>query len=133
VYRDVVEVPSTGAIYRVLSADAKLQQGLNPSTVIFDEVHVSAESRPLGCVELGMGARKDPHIIGITTAGFDPDTLCGRLYNYGKRVISGDQVDERFGCSGGKHQRVVLFRIVMVGLLRIRTWLKGCSTWKTWK
>ena len=27
VYRDVVEVPSTGAIYRVLSADAKLQQG----------------------------------------------------------------------------------------------------------
>jgi phage terminase large subunit-like protein len=97
VYRDVVEVPSTGAIYRVLSADAKLQQGLNPSTVIFDEVHVQPNQDLWDALSLGMGARKDPHIIGITTAGFDPDSLCGRLYDYGKRVISGDQVDERFG------------------------------------
>jgi len=97
VYRDVVEVPSTGAIYRVLSADAKLQQGLNPSTVIFDEVHVQPNHDLWDALSLGMGARKDPHIIGITTAGFDPDSLCGRLYNYGKRVIAGDQDDERFG------------------------------------
>ena len=97
VYRDVVEVPSTGAIYRVLSADAKLQQGLNASTVIFDEVHVQPNEDLWNALTLSSGARKDPHIVGITTAGFDPDTLCGRLYNYGKRVIAGDQVDERFG------------------------------------
>ena len=97
VYRDVVEVPSTGAIYRVLSADAKLQQGLNASTVIFDEVHVQPNEELWNALSLSMGARKDPQIIGITTAGYDPDSLCGRLYNYGKRVISGDQDDERFG------------------------------------
>jgi len=97
VYRDVVEVPSTGAIYRVLSADAKLQQGLNASTVIFDEVHVQPNEDLWNALTLSSGARKDPNIVGITTAGFDPDSLCGRLYNYGKRVISGDQVDERFG------------------------------------
>ena len=97
VYRDVVEVPSTGAIYRVLSSDAKLQQGLNPSTVIFDELHVQANEELWNALTLGSGARKDPQIAAITTAGFDLDTICGRLYNYGKRVISGDQVDERFG------------------------------------
>ena len=97
VYRDVVEIPSTGAIYRVLSADAKLQQGLNASTVIFDEVHVQPNEDLWNALTLSSGARKDPNIVGITTAGFDPDSLCGRLYNYGKRVISGDQVDERFG------------------------------------
>ena len=97
VYRDVVEVPSTGAIYRVLSADAKLQQGLNASCVIFDEVHVQPNEELWNALSLSMGARKDPQIIGITTAGYDPDSLCGRLYNYGKRVISGDQEDERFG------------------------------------
>jgi len=97
VYRDVVEVPSTGAIYRVLSADAKLQQGLNASTVIFDEVHVQPNEDLWNALTLSSGARKDPNIVGITTAGFDPDSLCGRLYNYGKRVISNDQVDERFG------------------------------------
>jgi len=97
VYRDVIEVPSTGAIYRVLSSDAKLQQGLNPSTVIFDEAHIQPNEELWNALTLGSGARKDPNIIAITTAGYDLDSLCGRLYNYGKRVIAGDQVDERFG------------------------------------
>ena len=97
VFRDVIEVPSTGAIFRVLSADAKLQQGLNPSTVILDEVHIQPNEELFDALSLGMGARKDPQLVGITTAGYDPDTLCGRLYNYGKRVISGDQEDDRFG------------------------------------
>ena len=97
VYRDVIEIPSTGAIYRVLSSDAKLQQGLNPSTVIFDEAHIQPNEELFNALSLGSGARKDPNIVAITTAGYDLDSLCGRLYNYGKRVISGDQVDERFG------------------------------------
>ena len=97
VYRDVIEVPSTGSIYRVLSSDAKLQQGLNASCVIFDELHVQPNEDLWNALSLSMGARKDPHIIAITTAGFDMDTICGRLYNYGKRIIAGDQEDERFG------------------------------------
>ena len=97
VYRDAIEIPSTGAIYRVLSSDAALQQGLNPSAVIFDELHVQKDSELFDALTLGSGARKDPQIVAITTAGYDFDTICGRLYNYGKRVISGDQEDERFG------------------------------------
>jgi len=98
VYRDVVEVPSTGAIYRVLSSDAKLQQGLNPSTVVFDELHVQGSNSDLwDALTLGSGARKDPMIVSITTAGFDLDTVCGRLYNYGKEIVAGIKLDERFG------------------------------------
>ncbi|NBW23596.1 MAG: terminase large subunit, partial [Caulobacteraceae bacterium] len=98
VYRDVVEVPSTGAIYRVLSSDAKLQQGLNPSTVVFDELHVQGSNSDLwDALTLGSGARKDPMIVSITTAGFDLDTVCGRLYNYGKEIVAGTKLDERFG------------------------------------
>ena len=97
VYRDVVEVPSTGAIYRVLSSDAKLQQGLNPSTVIFDELHVQPNDDLWDALTLGSGARKDPNIVAITTAGFDLDTVCGRLYNYGKEIVAGTKDDERFG------------------------------------
>jgi phage terminase large subunit-like protein len=97
VYRDVIEVPSTGAIYRVLSSDAKLQQGLNPSTVVFDELHVQPNDDLWDALTLGSGARKDPMIVAISTAGFDLDTVCGRLYNYGKELISGSKQDERFG------------------------------------
>jgi phage terminase large subunit-like protein len=97
VYRDAIEVPSTGAVYRVLSSDAKLQQGLNPSTVVFDELHVQSNDDLWDALTLGSGARLDPMIVAITTAGHDKDTICGRMYDYGKRVIAGDVVDERFG------------------------------------
>ena len=38
-YRDAIEVPSTGSVYRVLSSEAFTKEGLNPHGVIFDEVH----------------------------------------------------------------------------------------------
>lgn len=73
------------SIYRVLSADAELQQGLNPSFVIFDEVHVQPNRDLWDAMVLGMGARKRPMIVGITTAGFDRETLAWDLYERGKR------------------------------------------------
>jgi phage terminase large subunit-like protein len=71
-------------IYRVLSADAELQQGLNPSFVIFDEVHVQPNADLWDAMRFGMGARANPMMIGITTAGFDRTTLAWDLYEQGK-------------------------------------------------
>lgn len=97
VYRDVIEVPATGAIYRVLSSDAKLQQGLNPSMVVFDELHIQRTDDLWDALTLGSGARVDPQVVGITTAGFDFDTVCGKLYQYGKQVAAGEVDDQSFG------------------------------------
>tara|TARA_R110000822_G_scaffold121075_6_gene254821 strand:- start:2970 stop:4454 length:1485 start_codon:yes stop_codon:yes gene_type:complete len=97
VYRDAIEVPRHGAVYRVLSSDGKLQQGLNPSLVIFDELHVQPNDDLYDALTLGSGARRDPLTVAITTAGYDLDTLAGRLYNYGKAVANGDVNDESFG------------------------------------
>jgi phage terminase large subunit-like protein len=71
------------SIYRVLSADAELQQGLNPSFVIFDEVHVQPNRDLWDAMRFGMGARPNPMMIGITTAGFDRTTLAWELYDQG--------------------------------------------------
>lgn len=73
------------SIYRVLSADAELQQGLNPSFVIFDEVHVQPNADLWDAMRFGMGSRPNPMIVGITTAGFDRTTLAWDLYEQGKR------------------------------------------------
>lgn len=96
VYRDAIEIPETGNVYRVLSADAALQQGLSPFLVIFDEVHVQRNEELWDALSLGMGARPDALILGITTAGYDPETLCGRMYDYGKKVASGEIDDPSF-------------------------------------
>jgi phage terminase large subunit-like protein len=97
VYRDAIEVRRFGAVYRVLSSDGKLQQGLNPSMVVFDELHVQHNDDLWDALTLGSGARLDPITIGITTAGFDLETLCGRLYQYGKSVAAREIVDDNFG------------------------------------
>lgn len=73
------------SVYRVLSADAELQQGLNPSFVIFDEVHVQPNRDLWDAMVLGMGARQNPMIVGITTAGYDRTSLAWDLYERGQR------------------------------------------------
>ena len=97
VYRDAIEVPQFGSVYRVLSSDGKLAQGLNPSTVIFDEAHVQPNSELWDALTLGSGARIEPLTIAITTAGWDLESLCGQLFQYGKRCAAGEIDDPTFG------------------------------------
>ena len=67
--KDVVRVPATGAILRVLSRVAETAHGLNVSGAIIDEVHTLRLRRALvEAIETGVGARDQPLIVYITTA-----------------------------------------------------------------
>lgn len=96
VFQHSLESPRNGGIYRALSADAKLQQGLNPTFVVFDEVHVQPNRHLWDALQLGMGTRPEGQMLGITTAGFDKETLAWELYDYGRKVESGEIVDPTF-------------------------------------
>jgi phage terminase large subunit-like protein len=100
-YRDAIEVPATGSVYRVLSAEAYTKEGLNPTFVMFDEVHVQPTRELWDVISLAMGARPEPMMVGITTAGvrFDSsghDSLCYQLYEHGKLVATGEIADPSF-------------------------------------
>ena len=67
--KDVVRVPRTGSILRVLSRVAETAHGLNVSGAIIDEVHTLRLRRGLvEAIETGVGARDQPLIVFITTA-----------------------------------------------------------------
>lgn len=100
-YRDAIELPRTGSVYRVLSAEAYTKEGLNPSLVLFDEVHVQPNRELWDVMALASGARVDPLLVGITTAGVKTDatgrdSLCYSMYQHGKRVALGEVVDPAF-------------------------------------
>jgi phage terminase large subunit-like protein len=100
-YRDALEVPSTGSVYRCLSAEAYTKEGLNPTLVIFDELHVQPTDELWNTMNLGAGARIDPLILAITTAGVRSDqtggdSICYRLYQHGRKVVSGEESDPSF-------------------------------------
>lgn len=104
VYRDAMEMPSKGSVYRALSADAMRAHGLAPSLVVADELHAwpSSASNTRGdelweALTQGSADRPESLVVGITTAGGHTDTLLGRLYEHGKRVAAGEIEDPQFG------------------------------------
>jgi len=101
VYRDAIYNPKTGSVYRALSAEAFTKEGLSPTFVAFDELHAQPNRELFDVMSLAMGARREPLLVAITTAGVkvDPtgkDSLCYQLYEYGKRVASGEVIDPSF-------------------------------------
>lgn len=101
VYRDAIEVPETGAVYRALSREAGAQEGLSPTLVLFDEVHTQPDAELWDVMALAGGARVEPLLCGITTAGAridsrGQDSHCFQLYQHGLKVASGEVDDPSF-------------------------------------
>lgn len=87
VYKDAIEVRETGAVYRVIASAGDLAHGFNPSAIIADEVHAlrTAAHRELwAAITTGGGAREQPLLLAITTAGYDRATILYELYKRGK-------------------------------------------------
>ncbi|MFI2184608.1 terminase TerL endonuclease subunit [Streptomyces sioyaensis] len=100
-YKDALEVVDTGSVYRCLSAEAFTKEGLSPTRVLFDELHVQPNPDLWNVMALAAGARLDPMLIGITTAGVKSDStgkdsICYRLFQYGQRLAAGEEVDPSF-------------------------------------
>lgn len=100
-YRDAIEVPSTGSVYRVLSAEAFTKEGLSPTLTIYDELHAAPTDELWNVMTLAQGARVSPMTIGITTAGVrtdstGQDSTCYRMYQYGKKIAAAEIDDPTF-------------------------------------
>ena len=101
IYRDVIEVPSTGSIWRVLSAEAYSKEGLNASAVIFDEVHALPNRELWDVMQLSMASRRQPIMLATTTCGVKADSTgqdstAYQLYQYGQKVARGEVDDPSF-------------------------------------
>jgi len=86
--------------YAVLSADGDLQDGIEPSLAIRDEVHrwKTARAETLHDVMTkGQISRQEPLDIGITTAGAEYESLLWwREYEHAKRVLDGSIRSDTF-------------------------------------
>jgi phage terminase large subunit-like protein len=81
---------------KALSAEAYSKHGLNPSCVVFDELHAMPDRELYDVMTSGMGARQQPLTISITTAGFNQNGICKTIYDYAKQVAKGEIKDPTF-------------------------------------
>lgn len=83
----------TGTFLKVLSAEAYSKHGINPTVVIFDELHAQPNRDLWDIMTFGAGAaRKEPLWWVITTAGDDPDrhSIGWEIHDYAKKIIDGE-------------------------------------------
>jgi len=100
-YRDAIEIPATGSVYRVLSSEAFTKEGLSPTLVVYDELHAAPNRELWDVMTLAQAARYDALTLAITTAGVrtdstGQDSVAYGLYQYAQRVAAKEVEDPSF-------------------------------------
>lgn len=83
-YRNSIVYESKGGTFKPLSSDYGTHDGLNPSCGIIDEFHAHKDSGMFDVIKSAFGARRQPLMFIITTAGFNKSGAC---YAYRENVI----------------------------------------------
>lgn len=96
VYKKSIVVQSTRSFYRVLSADAFTKHGLNAHGVVVDELHAQPTRDLVDVLVTSTGARRQPLVVFITTAGFDRESICWEYHEYARKVLDGTIIDDTF-------------------------------------
>ena len=86
----------TASFYRAISAEAYSKHGFNAHAVIYDEIHCAPNRELWDVLSTSMGARTQPLMLGITTAGYDRNSICWELHDYGQKIIDGVVEDPTF-------------------------------------
>lgn len=86
----------TGSFYRAISSEAHSKHGYNASVVLYDEVHAAPSRELWDVLRTSMGARDQPLLFAITTAGCDKHSLERELFDYAVKVRDGIVPDDTF-------------------------------------
>lgn len=84
IYKNSIVIPHKKSTIQFLSSEHKGKHGFNPSLVLLDEYHVQPNRDLVDVLESGMGARDEPLVIYVTTAGMD---RIGPCYDEWQRAL----------------------------------------------
>lgn len=88
-YRNSIVCMETASAFKPLTKDTKNKDGLNPYAALCDERHAWQTNEMLEVIKTGMGARRQPVCISISTAGTDTSLPYYKDLLYLKDVLQG--------------------------------------------
>lgn len=91
-----MNVPALGSKFEPLGADSDSLDGLNIHCAIIDELHAHKSRDLWDVLETATGARHQPLIYAITTAGRNKLSVCRELRDYACKVLEGIVEDDSF-------------------------------------
>jgi len=91
-----IKLVGTAADFIPLGQDSKTEDGHNIHVGIIDEYHEHPDDKMVGVIRTGMGARSQPLLFIITTAGFDIRSPAYDEETYLKHVLEGAVEDDSY-------------------------------------
>jgi phage terminase large subunit-like protein len=86
----------TASRFQALSAEGNSLDGLNIHCAIVDELHAHRTRKVFDVLETAMGARSQPLLWLITTAGSDRSGICYEQRTYVTKILDGVVKDENY-------------------------------------
>jgi phage terminase large subunit-like protein len=86
----------TASRFQALSAEGNSLDGLNIHCAIVDELHAHRTRKVFDVLETATGARSQPLLWLITTAGFDRSGICYEQRTYLTKIIDGVAKDDTY-------------------------------------
>lgn len=95
-FRDNLHIVGTAAKFEPLGRDADSMDGLNIHGAIVDELHAHKTRDVWDVLETATGARQQPMMFAITTAGFDRTSVCWEMHEYTQKIVERVIEDDSF-------------------------------------
>lgn len=89
-------IEAGASVFKPIASNADAQDGFNPSAILYDELHAQKSREQWDVLESGFGARAQPLLSAITTAGYITDGICTEIRNYLISVLDGRRQDDSF-------------------------------------
>jgi len=94
IYKDNLNRIDMAQKFEPLGADSDTADGLNVHAALLDELHAHKSRDMYDVLETATGARRQPMIIAISTAGTSRQGVCYEKYEYTCRVLDGIVEDD---------------------------------------
>jgi phage terminase large subunit-like protein len=91
-----LSIESTNSKCEPLSSDAKSLDGLDTHFASLDELHAHPTREVFDLIDDSVGARQQPLIFVITTAGFNQTGICYEMREYLTQILKGTIQDDSF-------------------------------------
>lgn len=88
-FRNAIVSKEGASVYKVVSSDAGGKHGGNLHGAAFDELHTQKDRELYDTIQTSFGARRQPLLLSMTTAGYDRTSICYEVYERACQVRDG--------------------------------------------
>ncbi|XAT57857.1 hypothetical protein GN241_11090 [Rhodobacteraceae bacterium IMCC1335] len=91
-----IKTADPAAVFQPIASQTKSKDGKNPHCAIVDELHEHDKRDVWDSMASALGAREQPLLIAITTAGYNTAGICYEQRKYLQRILDGAFEDDSY-------------------------------------